>query len=65
MPPSRCDTILRSTHKLLAVCGGRPNPDARLGYAYVMNKLDFYLLDDPREKALRDAIYGAIVKAQV
>jgi CubicO group peptidase (beta-lactamase class C family) len=36
------------------------DPDARLGYAYVMNKLDFYLQDDPREKALRDAVYGAI-----
>jgi hypothetical protein len=32
----------------------------RLGYAYVMNKLDFYLDDDPREKALRDAVYRAI-----
>jgi CubicO group peptidase (beta-lactamase class C family) len=42
---------------------GFADPDARLGYAYVMNKLDFYLLDDPREKALRDAIYRAIAKA--
>ena len=39
---------------------GFADPDARLGYAYVMNKLDFYLLDDPREKALRDAVYRAI-----
>ena len=29
-----------------------------------MNKLDFYLTDDPREKALRDAIYGAIASRQ-
>jgi CubicO group peptidase (beta-lactamase class C family) len=36
------------------------DPDARLGYAYVMNKLDFHLIDDPREKALRDAIHRAI-----
>jgi CubicO group peptidase (beta-lactamase class C family) len=36
------------------------DPDARLGYAYVMNKLDFYLVDDPREKPLRDAVYRAI-----
>lgn len=36
------------------------DPDAGLGYAYVMNKLDFYLVDDPREKALRDAVYRAI-----
>ena len=36
------------------------DPDARLGYAYVMNKMDFYMFDDPREKALRDALYRAI-----
>jgi len=36
------------------------DPDARLGYAYVMNKLDFYLENDPREKALRDAVYRAM-----
>jgi CubicO group peptidase (beta-lactamase class C family) len=36
------------------------DPDARLGYAYVMNKMDFYLFDDPREKALRDALYRAM-----
>jgi CubicO group peptidase (beta-lactamase class C family) len=39
---------------------GFADPDARLGYAYVMNKLDFYLENDPREKALRDAVYRAI-----
>jgi CubicO group peptidase (beta-lactamase class C family) len=36
------------------------DPDARLGYAYVMNKTDYYMFDDPREKALRDAVYRAI-----
>ena len=36
------------------------DPDARLGYAYVMNKLDFYLFDDPREKPLREAIHRAL-----
>jgi CubicO group peptidase (beta-lactamase class C family) len=41
------------------------DPDARLGYAYVMNKLDFYLFDDPREKALRDALYRAIARTAV
>jgi hypothetical protein len=25
-----------------------------------MNKLDFYLSDDPREKTLRDAVYRAM-----
>jgi CubicO group peptidase (beta-lactamase class C family) len=38
------------------------DPDARLGYAYVMNRLDFHLVDDPREKALRDAVYRAIAR---
>jgi CubicO group peptidase (beta-lactamase class C family) len=38
------------------------DPDARLGYAYVMNKLGFYLSDDPREKPLRDAVYRAIAR---
>ena len=41
---------------------GFADPDARLGYAYVMNKLDYYLIDDPREKALRDAIYRAMAR---
>jgi hypothetical protein len=27
-----------------------------------MNKLDFYLTDDPREKPLRDAVYRAIAR---
>ena len=40
--------------------GVTADPDARLGYAYVMNRLDFYLSDDPREKASRDAVYRAI-----
>lgn len=39
------------------------DPDARLGFAYVMNKLNFYLVDDPREKSLRDALYRAIARA--
>jgi CubicO group peptidase (beta-lactamase class C family) len=44
---------------------GFADPDARLGYAYVMNKLDFYLENDPREKALRDAVYRAIARQSV
>ena len=39
---------------------GFADPDVRLGYAYVMNKMDFYMFDDPREKALRDAVHRAI-----
>jgi CubicO group peptidase (beta-lactamase class C family) len=40
------------------------DPDAHLGYAYVMNKLDFYYNDDPREKPLRDAVYRAIRRGE-
>jgi len=36
------------------------DPDAHLGYAYAMNKMDFYLDDDPRELALRNALYAAL-----
>jgi CubicO group peptidase (beta-lactamase class C family) len=43
---------------------GFADPDAHLGYAYVMNKLEFWLIDDPREKALRDALYRALARAE-
>jgi CubicO group peptidase (beta-lactamase class C family) len=39
---------------------GFADPDAHLGFAYVMNKTDFNLLDDPREKALRDAVMAGL-----
>lgn len=41
---------------------GFADPDAHVGFAYVMNKLDFYLQNDPREKSLRDAVYRAIAR---
>jgi CubicO group peptidase (beta-lactamase class C family) len=39
---------------------GFADPDERLGFAYVMNKMDYYMFDDPREKALRDAVHRSI-----
>jgi CubicO group peptidase (beta-lactamase class C family) len=36
------------------------DPDRGVSFAYVMNRLGFYLNDDPREKALRDALYRAL-----
>lgn len=39
---------------------GFADPDARVGYAYVMNQTGYHLIDDPREISLRDAIYRAI-----
>jgi CubicO group peptidase (beta-lactamase class C family) len=40
------------------------DPDQRLGFAYVMNKMNFRIFDDPREKALRDAIHRAITRLE-
>lgn len=34
--------------------------DRGVSFAYVMNRLGFHLNDDPREKALRDALYGCL-----
>jgi CubicO group peptidase (beta-lactamase class C family) len=39
---------------------GFADPDARLGFAYVMNNMNYYFFDDPREKALRDAVHHSI-----
>jgi CubicO group peptidase (beta-lactamase class C family) len=39
---------------------GFADPGTRLGFAYVMNNMDFYVVDDPREKALRDAVHRSI-----
>ncbi len=39
---------------------GFADPDSRLGFAYVMNNMNFHMFDDPREKALRDAVHRSI-----
>jgi CubicO group peptidase (beta-lactamase class C family) len=36
------------------------DPDREVSFAYVMNRMGFYLNDDPREKSLRDALYRAL-----
>ena len=36
------------------------DPDRGVAFAYVMNHLGFHLRDDPREKALRDAVYRSL-----
>ena len=36
------------------------DPELGIGFAYVMNKMDFYGTGDPREVALREAMYRCI-----
>ena len=39
---------------------GFADPEHEIGYAYVMSKMGLYLVNDPREVALREAMYRCI-----
>jgi CubicO group peptidase (beta-lactamase class C family) len=38
------------------------DPEYEIGYAYVMNNMDWYTMNDPREVALRHAMYKCIIR---
>jgi CubicO group peptidase (beta-lactamase class C family) len=38
------------------------DPESQVGYAYTPNKQGPYVLDDPRELALRNAFYSCLQK---
>lgn len=40
---------------------GFADPDTGIGYGYVMNKLGFHLVSDPRELALRNALFHEVL----
>jgi CubicO group peptidase (beta-lactamase class C family) len=40
------------------------DPKHTIGYAYVTNKMDFYVVNDTREVALREAMYNSIGKIE-
>ncbi|ORA72274.1 hypothetical protein BST25_15040 [Mycobacterium heidelbergense] len=40
---------------------GGLTPDTGIGYGYVMNKLGFHLVSDPRELALRNALFHEVL----
>jgi CubicO group peptidase (beta-lactamase class C family) len=39
---------------------GYADPDARIGYAYAMSRMGYHIFDDPRDKAIRDALYKCL-----
>jgi len=43
---------------------GFADPDKEIGYAYIMTKMGAYLVNDPREMAIRDAMYRCIEKLE-
>ena len=43
---------------------GFADPEKEIGYAYIMSKMGLYLVNDPREVALREAMYRCIERIE-
>lgn len=43
---------------------GFADPEHEIGYAYVMSKMGLYLVNDPREVALREAMYRCVERIE-
>jgi hypothetical protein len=43
---------------------GFADPDTGIGYGYVMNKLGFHPVSDPRELALRQVLFHDILRTR-
>ena len=62
-------TVFGSSDKAFGTPGlggsfGFADPDSGIGFAYVMNRLGFHLVSDPRELALRHALFHDILGAR-
>jgi CubicO group peptidase (beta-lactamase class C family) len=62
-------SIFGSTDNAFGTAGaggsfGFADPDTGIGFAYVMNKLGFHMISDPRELALRNALFHDILGAR-
>lgn len=44
--------------------GGFADPEKKVAFSYVMNKMGTYIANDPRELALRNAVYDCIYKLE-
>jgi CubicO group peptidase (beta-lactamase class C family) len=66
-PPTQ--TIFGSSDHAFGTAGaggsfGFADPDTGIGFAYVTNKLGFHLISDPRELALRQALFRDVIGAR-